>query len=97
MKITLGTITTHALRTPSDMKVALENELEYYESNLECEHITMSQLVEKTPWYQCENPKCRTIFYLRDVAGWKPSAFLNVLTEIVKAIKDKEEPKEKKK
>ena len=67
------------------------------EETLECEHIIMSQLVEKTPWYQCENPKCRTIFYLRDVAGWKPSAFLNVLTEIVKAIKDKEEPKEKKK
>ena len=29
------------------------------EETFECEHITMSQLVEKTPWYQCENPKCR--------------------------------------
>jgi len=57
----------------------------------ECEHTQLRQLVKFTAWYQCENPQCRTIFFLRDIPGWQPDQFVKLLGVMVKEIKERDE------
>ena len=54
-----------------------------------CDHPILEQLVEKNAWYQCKNPKCRTIFFLNNMPGWNPKGLINVMTGLAKKIKDK--------
>lgn len=54
-----------------------------------CDHPILEQLVEKNSWYQCKNPKCRTVFFLHNMPGWLPSGFINMMSGLAKNIKEK--------
>lgn len=54
-----------------------------------CEHPELKQLVEKSGWYQCKNPKCLIVFFLNNMPGWNPTNLLSSMSMLVKNIKEK--------
>ena len=71
--------------TEAQLKEALKNVKIKKEITEACEHKELKQVVQGSAWYQCE--ECNFIFFLRDIPGWKPEAFKELMRMLIKKIK----------
>lgn len=71
--------------TEEQLKEALKKVKVRKEITEGCEHKKLNQVIQGSAWYQCK--KCKFIFFLRDIPGWKPEAFRELMKMLIKKIK----------